>query len=525
MIGCSSFQSSGSADYVGPDGLSQDVSGLPDPAAMSNKSRNDSTSIRTEKQYGYGQRTPEPPQKLLFQANSHFDQKRYHDSAQLYNKYLATPEGQASPPELLAYVHYRLGYIERKKMFFSKAADEFKIAVQYAPQNDDYLFAYAKASYEAADYQGADQGFVSLLNRTPTYPEAEYYYGLTLLESTNRTDALQPLIATAGELKAHALLTDKYYAKGELEKAFQAENQTIQVAARLGRQIPDFPHKNRALERQAPFMVGSASAQPVANVQGYVAGPSTSMLAQVGSENMTSNAQAPGLSSNAYAQGYVPSSASSLSYTPLPGSIPTTEGVAQSFESYAPSTGPKVSENFAFDSTHIPMTENVVENVGSFAPTTTNEKNNLGAAESQAALATAPMPAQGYPNVEQFGYAPQFVPQTQTTSGYAQQDYLQIAQDQTQRQPISNEPSGYVVPYAPQQSLNEPAAPPSLEIEDFAFATSGVASAQPTNAPAYVAAIPNPGVQQYIPTPYIQQSIQQTPVQQGLPENSLFKID
>ena len=48
MIGCSSFQSSGSADYVGPDGLSQDVSGLPDPAAMSNNSRNDSTSIRTE---------------------------------------------------------------------------------------------------------------------------------------------------------------------------------------------------------------------------------------------------------------------------------------------------------------------------------------------------------------------------------------------------------------------------------------------------------------------------------------------
>ena len=54
------------------------------------------------------------------------------------------------------------------------------------------------------------------------------------------------------------------------------------------------------------------------------------------------------------------------------------------------------------------MTENVVENVGSFAPTTTNVKSNLGAAESQAALAAA-MPAIIDATI-QFGYAPQFVP-------------------------------------------------------------------------------------------------------------------
>ena len=44
-LGCSSFSSSGSSDYVGPGGLSQDVSALPDPNAPPSKTKNDSTVL------------------------------------------------------------------------------------------------------------------------------------------------------------------------------------------------------------------------------------------------------------------------------------------------------------------------------------------------------------------------------------------------------------------------------------------------------------------------------------------------
>lgn len=248
-IGCSSF-SSHSSDYVGPGGLSQDVSNLPDPNVQPKKEENPLA------QYGYGQRVQESPERLLMQADAYFTQKRYYDATRLYKKYLSKPEATSAPTDLLALMHYRIGFVECKKMFFSNAASEYRQATQLAPQNDDYLFAYAKASYEAKDFQTADQQFIILLNRNPNYPEGQYYYGLTLLESSNRTNALQPLTIAVGELQAHALLTDKYYAKGELDQALQAEGQTLQVAIRLGRAVPDFPHKKK-FEKNAGIISGN----------------------------------------------------------------------------------------------------------------------------------------------------------------------------------------------------------------------------------------------------------------------------
>ena len=157
--GCSSFDS-GSSDYVAPGGLSQDVSDLPDPNAPA-PIKNETTKILgSSNQYVSNRRPPETPERLLAQADSYFEQKRYHDAERLYKKYLATQEATVAPSELLAVVHYRLGFVERKKMFFANAANEFKQASGFAPQNDEYLFLYAKSSYEANDYPTADKQFV-----------------------------------------------------------------------------------------------------------------------------------------------------------------------------------------------------------------------------------------------------------------------------------------------------------------------------------------------------------------------------
>ncbi|MBP5622806.1 MAG: tetratricopeptide repeat protein, partial [Thermoguttaceae bacterium] len=373
MIGCSSFSSSGSSDYVGPEGLSKDVSDLPNPNAPPSKTRNDFTESRSgADQYAYGRRTPESPEKILLQANSHFDQKRYHDSERLYKKYLATPEGQAAPAETLSAIHFRLGTVARKKVRLSEAKNEFKQAYQFAPLNDDYLFSYAKVSYEAGDYQEADQGFVTLLNRRQNYPDALYYYGLTLLESSNRTNALQPLTASVGELEAQALLTDKYYENGELEQAFQSENQTIQIAARLGRQIPDFPHKTRALGAPLSTLATNAPAMLTPGVQNPVSPGATSVGEYVDAENASFYAPSTTLSIDAPAQGYFSSSNATVPSGSFTGYVPATEGAHETsapFVSYKPADEPNNFDKLSQNENFVPTTESS-GSIAAIAPTT-----------------------------------------------------------------------------------------------------------------------------------------------------------
>lgn len=238
--GCSAFQSP-SAEYVKPGELCTDVSDLPDP----NKPAQDqSVALRNvANQYGYGGRREESPERLLMQADSYFEQKRYHDSARLYKKYLASADASTASPDLLGTIHYRIGFVASKKTFYSEAKGEYAQALKYSPRSDEYLFAYAKACYESGDYQTADQQFSVLLARSPAYPEARRYYGLTLLEGSNRASALQPLAESVGMLDACALLADKYYEVGELELASQMEAQAIQLAAQRAQPIPRLPHK------------------------------------------------------------------------------------------------------------------------------------------------------------------------------------------------------------------------------------------------------------------------------------------
>ena len=244
IAGCSSFTSP-TAGYVKPGELCTDVSNLPDPNAPV---KDQSVSLRnTMSQYGYGGKREESPERLLLQADSYFEQKRFHDSARLYKKYLITADASAAPPDLLGTIHYRIGFVASKKTFYSEARDEFAQALQFSPVNNEYLFAYAKACYDSGDYQTADQQFSALLLRDPAYPEAQRYYGLTLLEGSNRANALQPLTNSVGALQAYALLTDKYYEVGDLEHAAQAESQTIQIAAQNAQPIPRFPHKERLM--------------------------------------------------------------------------------------------------------------------------------------------------------------------------------------------------------------------------------------------------------------------------------------
>ena len=114
--GCSSFQSP-SSEYVKPGQLSVDVSQLPDPNEDVKKD-DDSIAIRNiANQMGGGVRE-ESPERLLMQANSYFEQKRYHDSARLYKKYLNTPAASDAQPDLLGTIHYRVGYVANKKTFY-----------------------------------------------------------------------------------------------------------------------------------------------------------------------------------------------------------------------------------------------------------------------------------------------------------------------------------------------------------------------------------------------------------------------
>ena len=245
---------------------------------------------------------------------------------------MATPEGNNTPPEVLALIHYRLGYVERKKMSFTEAAKEFGQAVQYAPNKNEYRFELAKTCYEAGDYLTADREFVKLLNSDPNYPEGQYYYGLTLLESVNRTNALQPLAVAVGELEARALLTDKYYAKGELEQGLQSEEQLVQIATRLGRQVPELKHKAKAFGSSyaSPSLVASAPVStPIPDAQPYDFNP-----------GYVSSIPAPAYGASLQ-QGYLPTpptTLSTLEARPNPNLVvPTTESTVGSFESYSPS--------------------------------------------------------------------------------------------------------------------------------------------------------------------------------------------
>ncbi len=267
--GCSSFQSP-SSEYVKPGQLSVDVSKLPDPNEDVKKN-DDSTTIRNiVNQMGGGVRE-ESPERLLMQANSYFEQKRYHDSARLYKKYLNTPAGAETQPELLGTIHYRIGYVANKKTFYKEAQAEYALALQYAPLNNEYLFAYAKACYDAGDFAIADQQFVALLSRAPGYPEAEHYYGLTLLESVNRANALQPLTNALGALQANELLADKYYAVGDLASAAIYENQMIQLAAQQGQPIPTLRHKQKLLESAQQNEVYAHNVAPELNANQRIA--------------------------------------------------------------------------------------------------------------------------------------------------------------------------------------------------------------------------------------------------------------
>ncbi len=561
MIGCSSFNLSGSSDYVGPDGLSRDVSNLPNPNAPPSEPKNASP------QYGRGRRAPESPEKLLFQANAFYEQKRYHDSERLYKKYLATPESQTAPADVLATIHYRLGCVARKKMFLPDAESEYKTACQFAPQNNDYLFSYAKVSYEAGDYKEADQGFVTLLNRNPDYPEAQRYYGLTLLESSNRTNALQPLTASVGELEANALLTDKYYESGELEQAFQSEKQTIQIAARLGRQIPSFPHKNKALGNQSASLTAAQTTVQSYGFQSVAPSESVPFVGNFGMGNVDSYAQSTAFSSNAtipfetslvcapatenagaatssaaFANGvnqtsnndsFVPTTESSDSVAAIVPTtengnsaaaiVPTTESVSElsavAYPSLAPA-GSVVSADQTAETSGSPVVANN-SNVATAFPDslqTASTRMEPYAQDRQYATpnySVAPNDpnGQGYANSGQFAdYAPQFPGMDQFQAPY---------------QPIPGETRGSVetsnAPFGGVPSANVP------KEDGFAFATSGsgsdsVARVSTTNAPAYVAAVPNGTVPQYA-APYAQNPVPQPSIPGSLPENSFFKID
>ncbi|MBR4833034.1 MAG: tetratricopeptide repeat protein, partial [Thermoguttaceae bacterium] len=264
--GCATdWFSSSSSDYVAGE-LSQDVERLPNPNAPPKPPK--APAIVSP----LGAPFKESPDRLLLQANAYFEQGKYHDSARLYQKYLATSEAALAPPVVLGKARYRLAVVARKKMNFAEAKREFEAALRYEPQNQLYRFDLGKSCYDGADYAGADAAFSALLAQNPNYPQAQYYYGLTLLEGTRRAEAIAPLTQAVGELEAAALLTDKYYAVGELENAAAWEAQTAQIAARLGRPVPALPHKTavaataRPVQPQLPPQVALAP-QPQGPVQ------------------------------------------------------------------------------------------------------------------------------------------------------------------------------------------------------------------------------------------------------------------
>ena len=261
--GCATdWFSSSSSDYVAGE-LSQDVENLPDPNAPPAPPKR-STIVSP-----LGAPFKESPDRLLLQANAYFEQGKFHDSARLYQKYLATPDAATAPPTVLGQAHYRIAVVARKKMSFAEAKREFETALRYEPQNQQYRFDLGKSAFDGADYATADAAFSALIAQNPNYPQAQYYYGLTLLEGTRRAEAIAPLTKAVGELEAAALLTDKYYALGEAENAAAWEAQTTQIAARLGRPVPAFPNKPAfasTAQPQAPAQVALAP-QPQAPAQ------------------------------------------------------------------------------------------------------------------------------------------------------------------------------------------------------------------------------------------------------------------
>ncbi len=285
--GCSfDYFRSPSSDYAQPGDLSQDVESLPDPSEFK-RTNSDRVVINNVD----AMRRTESPERLLMQAGEYFDQKRYHDSARLYKKYLATPAAGAASPDILATAHYRIGFVADKKTQYQEAILEYRQALQIAPFNNDYLFAYARACYEANDFATAETQFAQLESRAPGYPEARYYYGLTLLESANRSRALQPLIETKGELEAYRLLADKHYAKGELQFAVQAESQMNQIAAKFGLNAPELPHKAKAAQAFAtstPALGSTLANVPPLNVdQGNAATPPSVQTSVVETQSST----------------------------------------------------------------------------------------------------------------------------------------------------------------------------------------------------------------------------------------------
>ncbi|MDO5308425.1 MAG: hypothetical protein Q4G03_02875 [Planctomycetia bacterium] len=259
--GCSAFRSP-SADYKAPgQEYCTDVSNLPNPEAR--RQEQETSKIRAlANQYGRGARMEESPERLQMQADAYFEQKRYHDASRLYKKYLATSAAATTAPEILAVMHYRIGFVESKRMFFANAQAEYAQAVKFAPMNDEFLFEYGKASYEAGDYATADAQLAKLVARNPNYPKAQYYYGLTLLEGSGRDQAFAPLSFEVGQLQAYSIITDKYYSKGELQLAAQKESEMLALASQLGQQAPELPHKAKALARAGATYAPDVQTQP-----------------------------------------------------------------------------------------------------------------------------------------------------------------------------------------------------------------------------------------------------------------------
>ena len=258
--GCATdWFSSSSSDYVAGE-LSQDVESLPDPNAPPAPPKRPSIVSPL------GAPFKESPDRLLLQANAYFEQGKFHDSARLYRKYLATPEAATAPPTVLGQARHRIAVVARKKMNFAEAKREFEIALQHEPKNQQYRFDLGKSAFDGSDYATADEAFSTLIAQNPNYPQAQYYYGLTLLEGTRRAEAIGPLTKAVGELEAAALLTDKYYELGDAANAATWETQTTQIAARLGRPVPAFPNKPAFATTTQPQVAPVAQPQNAAQV-------------------------------------------------------------------------------------------------------------------------------------------------------------------------------------------------------------------------------------------------------------------
>jgi len=479
--GCSfdNFRSP-SADYAKPGDLSQDVESLPDPAAFK-KTSADRVTINSAD----SMRRVESPERLLTQANDYFEQRRYHDSARLYKKYLATPDASGASPDVLATAHYRIGFVASKKTQYIEACQEYRQALQIAPFNNDYLFAYARACYEAGDYPTAEAQFAQLTSRAPGYPDGLYYYGLTLLESGDRARALQPLTAAKGDLEAYFLLADKHYAKGELQQAIQAETQMNQIAASLGLKARDLPHKSKAsdqflassvapastnvpsqnayarsIQENAPSIIANASSQineARPSTSASVALPNASSVAVVPTPNpqLASNANpVPSQveSQEAPSQVVLPVRSSSENIASAPQIAPispqlqgTAPAAPQNVAQYQATPNAQVAQAQTIPSPTVGDPQNVAQpqapisaqlaQVQTIPSPTTNVPQNAAQYQTQIAQAPiVPSPAVGVP---------------QNVAQYQAPTNAQIAQTQTIPSPAPNVPQNVAQPQAP----------------------------------------------------------------------------